>query len=61
MTEMKRVTFAVPDALDRRILELRKSDEFVRCSYGEIVRRLVAAGIQAVDPNEQDADEQKGA
>lgn len=56
MTEMKRVTVAVPKAFDKRILELRKSDKYVRCSYGEIVRRLVEAGLEEIE-----AEEQKGA
>lgn len=52
MTEMKRVSIPIPETLDQRILELRKRDEFVRCSYAEIVRRLLERGL---DLNEQEA------
>lgn len=41
MTDMRRVTIALPDAIDKRILELRKDERFVRCSYAEIVRQLL--------------------
>lgn len=60
MTDMKRVTVAVPEEIDRRILALRKNDDYVRCSYGEIVRRLVTAGLKEVE-NRVDEAEQKGA
>lgn len=45
MTNMRRITIAVPDRLDQRILELRKDDRFVRCSYAEIVRQLLERGV----------------
>ena len=60
MTDMKRVTVAVPEEIDRRILALRKSDDYVRCSYGELVRRLVTAGLKEVENRVGEA-EQKGA
>lgn len=41
MTDMRRITIALPDEIDRRILELKKDDRFVRCSYAEIVRKLL--------------------
>ena len=47
MTDMKRVTISLPDSIDRKVLELRKDDRFVRCSYSEIVRRLLEAGLSA--------------
>jgi hypothetical protein len=46
MTDMKRVTISMPPALDRRILDLRRTDErFLRSSYSEIVRALLEAGM----------------
>lgn len=48
MTEMRRVTFSIPDDLEREILNLKKSDEYVRDSYSELVRKLLALGIQKV-------------
>lgn len=53
VTEMKRITIALSDDLDSEILKMRKQDEFVRCSYSEIVRRLVAAGLEAIGRKEQ--------
>lgn len=41
MTEMRRMTISLPDELDKKILELKKDDRFVRCSYSEIVRQLL--------------------
>lgn len=48
MTEMKRVTISVPDDLDSRIFAMRKTDDFVSCSYSEIVRRLLEAGLRTI-------------
>ena len=44
-TEMKRVTISLPDSIDKKVLELRKDDRFVRCSYSEIVRKMLEAGL----------------
>lgn len=54
MTEMKRVTVSLPDEIDKKVLELRKDDRFVRCSYSEIVRKLLEAGLasQALAPTD---------
>lgn len=49
MTDMRRVTIAFPDALDERILKLRKEDDFIRCSYSEIVRKVLELGFSALD------------
>ena len=45
MTEMRRVTISLPEELDKKILELRKDDRFVRCSYAEIVRQMLENGL----------------
>lgn len=45
MTDMRRITIALPEAIDKKILELRKDDRFVRCSYAEIVRQLLERGL----------------
>ncbi len=45
MTDMRRVTIALPDEIDRKILELRKKDNYIRCSYSEIVRMVLERGI----------------
>lgn len=53
MTEMKRITVAFPEEIDRAVYELRKDDRFVKCSYSEIIRRLVALGLE-FDSSSQD-------
>ncbi len=50
MTDMRRITIAIPDEIDKRILELRKDDRFVRCSYAEIVRNLLERGLKSDQP-----------
>lgn len=47
MTDMRRVTISLPDEIDRRILELKKDDRFIRLSYAEIVRKLLESGLGA--------------
>lgn len=42
---MKRVTIAMPADIDAKILDMKKSDQFVRTSYSEIVRMLVVKGL----------------
>lgn len=46
MTDMRRITIALPDEIDKKILELRKDDRFVRCSYSEIVRQILERGLK---------------
>ena len=57
MTKMKRVSVIFPDDLDRGILELRKTNEYVRCSYAEIIRQLVRIGLEAKSPKLGDKQE----
>lgn len=47
MTDMRRITIALPDEIDKKILELRKDDRFIRCSYAEIVRKVLEQGLIA--------------
>lgn len=47
VTSMRRVTVSLPEEMDKRILELKKEDRFVRCSYAEIVRQIVEQGLAA--------------
>lgn len=59
MTDMKRVTISLSDDLDGAILELRKQDEFVRCSYSEIVRHLLTLGLHRASEDGARAGRQK--
>ena len=47
MTDMRRVTIPLPDEIDKRILEIKKDDRFIRLSYAEIVRKLLEIGLGA--------------
>lgn len=44
MTDMKRMSVSMPDDIIQLLLELRKTEEYCKCSYSEIIRRLVVAG-----------------
>lgn len=55
MTEMKRVTIALPESLDSKILELRKEDRFVRCSYSEIARQAMEHGLTLLRAEAKDS------
>lgn len=48
MTEMRRITIALPEEMDLSILNMRKEDAYIRCSHSEMIRRLVAAGLEAL-------------
>lgn len=55
MTEMRRISIAIPDALDSQILELRKQDEYVRLTYSEIIRRLLCSAVERAMPDALDS------
>lgn len=46
MTENKRMCISIPAELERRILELRKTDQYCRKSLSEIVRMLIMKGLE---------------
>lgn len=46
MTKMKRITVSFPDEVDSAVIALRKRDEYARCTYSEIIRRLVIIGLE---------------
>lgn len=54
MTDMRRVTIAVPDHIDQMVLNMRKDDRFVRCSYSEIVRQMLDLGIKAYEQEQKE-------
>ena len=54
MTAMKRICVSLPQYLDRRILNLRKEDRFIRCSYAEIVRTLLESALDGVEQTNQE-------
>lgn len=55
MTDMRRVTICVTDVQDNAILNMRKEDRFVRCSYAEIVRQMLDLGLKAYEREQKEA------
>ena len=53
MTEMRRVTITIPDEVDGKVLQLRKDDRFVRCSYSEIVRQMLDLGLKVYEKEKE--------
>ncbi len=49
MTNMRRVCVSLPADLEKKILNLRKKDRFIRCSYAEIVRTLLEDAINRME------------
>lgn len=49
LTDMKRISISVPSSLDEKIMALRKTDRFVRCSYSEIVRQIIEKGFDGFE------------
>jgi Arc/MetJ-type ribon-helix-helix transcriptional regulator len=49
----KRMSISLPPELERAVTDLRKTDRFCRCSYAEIIRQLMQAGIDAVSTGQQ--------
>ncbi len=52
----KRLSVNLPPELDRAVLDLRKTEEYCRCSYVEIIRVLMAEGAKALADHHQDSD-----
>lgn len=49
MTTMKRMSVIIPDHIVQKLQDLKKTDEFVNCSYAEIIRVLIARGLEMGD------------
>lgn len=54
MTDMRRVTISLTGELDKRILELKKDDRFVRDSYSEVVRQVLERGFSRIETERRD-------
>lgn len=54
MTDMRRVTISLPDDLDKKILEVRKEDEFSSCTYSEVVRIGLTRGLEKFSAEKSD-------
>lgn len=53
MSNLKRMSISISEEMENKIVELRKTDEFCRCSYTEIIRRLLEAGVKVVEVDKE--------
>lgn len=44
----KRASVYLTKEMDRAVIELRKTEEYCRCSYAEIIRLMMMEGTQAM-------------
>ena len=42
-----RITVSLTKEQEEAIVKMRQTDEYARCSFGEIVRQLIDAGLEA--------------
>lgn len=42
-----RITISLTKEQEEAILEMRKTDKFARCSFAEIIRTIIDAGLAA--------------
>lgn len=47
MTNMPRRTVSLPHETNERIISLRKTDKYCRCTLSEITRNLIEIGLKA--------------
>ena len=53
MSDLKEMSISITEEMDRKIVEMRKTDEFCRCSYAEIIRQLFEAGVQSLEESKK--------
>ena len=49
LSNLKRMSISISEEMENKIVELRKTDEFCRCSYTEIIRRLLEEGVKVIE------------
>lgn len=49
----KRMSLTLPADLENEVVELRRSEKFCRCSYSEILRFLIKAGIKSYEEGQR--------
>ncbi|MCD8368288.1 MAG: hypothetical protein LUC48_09750 [Clostridiales bacterium] len=45
MTETRRITISIPADIEAKLIELRKTDEFCRMSWAELIRTMIERGL----------------
>lgn len=53
MSDLKRMSISITEEMEQKIVEMRKTDEFCRCSYAEIIRQLIEAGVQSLEESKK--------
>ena len=46
MTSNRRISISLTPALEEKVMAMRKTDEFCRMSISEIIRILIARGLE---------------
>lgn len=48
MTDMKRISVSLPDELVGAISRLKATEKYRKCTYSEIIRQLMCAGLPEI-------------
>lgn len=56
MTEMRRITFSIPDDMSEQLDRIMQKDEFSDCSCSEVLRRLILVGIKSQNRKKKKED-----
>lgn len=49
MTKNRRISVSLTPELETRVMEMRKTDEYCRFSVAQIIRILIARGLEEAD------------
>ena len=49
MTDMYRINVSIPADLEKRIIDMRKTDEYCRSSISDIIRKMLEKGLDEVE------------
>lgn len=53
MSDIRKLSFSVSPELEKRIIDMRKSDEYCRLPVSEIIRKLLEKGLEQLSPDPQ--------
>lgn len=52
---LKRMSVSINEEMDKKIIEMKKTDKYCRCSYSEIIRQLIEMGIKEYEAAKKNA------
>lgn len=52
--KMWRASVVIPSDVEQAIIDMRKRDEFARCSISEILRSLINRGLESYEQDKED-------